>query len=300
MIGRITNQMTAAMTLANINDAMDRLDTTQQQLSSGKRINQPSDDPYGTSVVLQMKRQLAQLDSYNNNVADGTAWTQTAATALSSVNSNVQRVRELVVQAANGSNTAAQENAIAAEVQQVVQAIKQDANTQYNGQYIFSGTSVQTAPYQSGSTDAYQGGTGAITRAIGPGASVQVNTDISQVLGSGGGDGKLLDTLRTIVTDLQSGNKSALGATDLNKLDANYATLTSTEANVGAITQQITMASSRIQQLQLSDNQVLSNTQDADIAKTEIDFSTQQSAFQAALQSSARVVQLSLMNFLNG
>ncbi len=302
MIGRITNQMTADLTLSNITQAMDRLDTTQQQLSSGKKINQPSDDPYGTSLALQLKGQISQLDTFNNNVVDGTAWAQTASSALSQVDTMVQRVRELVVQASNGTNSASNDQASAAEVNQLISAIKNTANTQYNGQYIFSGTSTQTAPYQSGATDTYQGGTGAVTRAIGPGTTVQVNADISQVLGSGQGaaDGKLLNTLRTIAQDLQSGNASALSGADLTNLDRNFSSLTQVEANVGAVTDQLNLATSRIQAIQDNATKVLSNTQDADMAQTEIAFSTQQAAFQAALQAGARIVQSSLMNFLSG
>ena len=299
MIGRITNQMTAQMTLAEITQAMDRVDNTQQELSSGKRINQPSDDPYGTSLALQLNGQLAQLDSYNSNITDGTAWTQAASSALSGMNDIVQRARELLVQAANGTNTSAQDSAIATEMDQLVQSLKQNANAQYNGQYIFSGTSTHTAPYQSGSSDAYQGGSGAVTRAIGPGASVQVNVDVSQLLGSGGGDGKLLDTLRTIAADMRAGNTAALNGTDLAKLDTSSGALSGLEASVGAVGDQLQMASTRIQALQLGANQVLSNTQDADMAKAEVDFSTQQAALQAALQAGARIVQTSLMNFLS-
>ena len=84
MIGRITTLMTSQLTLADLQQSQDRLDTTQQQLSSGKRINQPSDDPYGTSLTLQLNRQLSNLNSYSGNVTDATGWTQASGTALSS------------------------------------------------------------------------------------------------------------------------------------------------------------------------------------------------------------------------
>ena len=297
MVGRITTQMTAQLTLASITQSMDRLDTTQQELSSGKKINQPSDDPYGTSLSLQLQGQLSQIAGYNDNVTDGTAWTQTASTSLSQLDSMVQRVQELAVNAANGSNSASADQADATEVNQLIQSIKQIANTQYNGQYIFSGASTQTAPYQAGSNDAYQGGTGAITRAIGPGLSVQINADLSQVLGSGGGDGKLLDTLRTIASHMQSGNTAALSS-DLTTLNNNYGTVTQAETNMGAVTDQLNMASSRLQAIHDNATQVLSNTRDVDMAQAEVDFSTQQAAFQAALQAGARIVQSSLLNFL--
>src|SRR5947209_3601740 len=103
MIGRITEQMTQQMTLADLQQSQDRLTTTQQQLSSGKRINQPSDDPYGTSLSLQLQNQLSNLDAYSGNVTDGTAWAQSTLGSLTNITNMAQRVSELLVQAGNGA-----------------------------------------------------------------------------------------------------------------------------------------------------------------------------------------------------
>jgi flagellar hook-associated protein 3 FlgL len=307
MIGRITTQMSAQTMLNDINQALDRVTATQQELSSGKRINQPSDDPYGTSLALALQGQLSSLTSYSNNVTDGTGWAQAGTTALSNITNAVQRIRELVVRASNGTQTTADMQASAAEVGQLIDEIKQNANTQYNGQYIFSGSATSTAPYQAGTNDAYAGNTGQVNREIGPNTSLAVNANLSGALGTGqttpgqpAGDGLLLNTLRNIVDDMQSGNASALSATDLSKLDGNFNSLTGVSANVGATTDRLQMASSRIASLQNSDTQALSNTQDVDMAKAEIDFSTEQAALQAALQAGAHIVQQSLMNFLSG
>jgi flagellar hook-associated protein 3 FlgL len=307
MIGRITTQMTSANLLANINQSLDRISTTQQELSTGKRINHPSDDPYGTSLSLQLNNELGGLNDYNNNVSDGTAWAQAGTAALSDITNAVQRIRELVVQAANGTRTQSDMSADASEVNQLIDQIKQDANTQYNGQYIFSGAATSTAPYQAGSNDAYAGDNGQVTRVIGPNTSIAVNANLAGVLGTGqttagqpAGDGQLLNTLRNIADDMQSGNSSALSATDLSQLDTNLNSLTGLSANLGAVTDRLQMAASRIQSLQASDTQVLSNTQDADMAQTEIDFSTEQAALTAALQAGAHIVQQSLMDFLSG
>lgn len=301
MFGRITTQMTASMTLNDLQQSLNRLDTTQQQLSSGKKINQPSDDPYGTSQAMSLNGQLSSLNDYTNNITDGTAWTQQATTSLGDIDSMVQRVRELVVQASNGTYTQSDLNASASEVNQLIDAVKQEANASYNGQYIFSGTSTGTAPYQTGSTDTYQGGTGSVNRLIGPNTTLSVSTNISTLLGNGqaSGDGGLLDTLRTIASDMQSGNTGAIGGADLKNLDSNFGTLTQMEANVGAITNRLTLASTRIQQLQNSDTAALSNVQDADMATVAINFSTEQAAYSAALKAGANIVQSSLLDFLN-
>jgi flagellar hook-associated protein 3 FlgL len=301
MFGRITTQMTASMTLNDLQQSLNRLDTTQQQLSSGKKINQPSDDPYGTSQAMSLNGQLSSLNDYTNNITDGTAWTQQATTSLGDIDSMVQRVRELVVQASNGTYTQSDLNASASEVNQLIDAIKQEANASYNGQYIFSGTSTGTAPYQTGSTDTYQGGTGSVDRLIGPNTTLSVSTNISSLLGNGqaSGDGGLLDTLRTIASDMQAGNTGAIGGADLKNLDSNFGTLTQMEANVGAITNRLTLASTRIEQLQNSDTAALSNVQDADMATVAINFSTEQAAYSAALKAGANIVQSSLLDFLN-
>jgi flagellar hook-associated protein 3 FlgL len=305
VIGRITTLMTAQATLSDLAASFDRLSQTQQEMSSGKKISQPSDDPYGMSVVINQQSQLGMLKAYTNNVSDGTAWTQAGQASMTNIANVVQRVRELVVGAANGTNTQADLNGSAAEVKQLIAAVKTEANTQYNGQYVFSGTA-NVSPYQTGTGDLFQGNSGpagAVTRLIGPNTNVQVNVDLSSVLGNGsagagGSDGKLLDTLNSIYSDMTSGNTNGLGNTDLKSLDTNFNALTQMQASLGATSNSLELASSRIQSMQISATQVLSNTQDADMAQVAIDYSTQQAAYDAALKAGASIVQSSLMDFL--
>jgi flagellar hook-associated protein 3 FlgL len=211
-------------------------------------------------------------------------------------------VRQLVVQASSGTNTPANLAATADEVKQLTDAIKQEANTQYGGQYIFAGTATTTPPYQSGSNDTYGGNTGTVSRLIGPGTTIPVNANLSGVLGNGQSTdpsgGNLLSVLRNIATDMASGNSTALSGTDLNALDANAATLTQATANIGSATSRLSLASSRIGDLQTIQTQALSSVQDADFAQTAINYSTEQAAYTAALRAGASIVQNSLMNFL--
>jgi flagellar hook-associated protein 3 FlgL len=304
MIGRITNQMSAQMTLAGIETSLDRLDTTQQELSTGKSINQPSDNPSGTALALQLNTQLSNMTGYSNNVTDGTGWTTAQSSALSDITNCVQRIQELTTEAANGTQSTADMQASAQEVNQLIEQVKQDANTQYNGQYVFSGSATSTEPYASGTNDTYAGNTNQVTRTIGPNTSLSVSANLSGVLGNGqtvsgqpAGDGLLLNTLRNVADDMQSGNSSAVSA-DLTSLNTGLNSLGGLSATVGATQDRLQMASSRIQTLQTNDTQVLSNTQDADMASTEISYSTQQAALTAALQAGASIVQQSLMNFL--
>jgi flagellar hook-associated protein 3 FlgL len=223
---------------------------------------------------------------------------------MANMNEVLQRVRELVLEAANGTNSPADLKNIATVVGQLTETIKQDANTQFAGQYVFSGTQTSTAPYALGEADEYHGNTTLVARAMGSGATVTIGTDLSGVLGNGGAakDGKLLDVLRTIATHLNEGSaesKAALTSTDLKGLDAGMEGLTQLQANAGSATDQLEMALARIEALQSSVTQTLSNTEDTDVAKATIAYSNQQAAYQAALRAGAKIVQESLLDFLH-
>ena len=305
MIGRITNQMSSQMTLSGIESALDRLDTTQQELSTGKSINQPSDNPSGTALTLQLNTQLSDLNSYSNKVTDGTGWSQASTSALTDITNAVQRIQELTTrggqrhpdhrryaglrpggQPADRRDQAGREHAVQRPVR------------------VLGHRDLHAARTQSGSNDSYAGNTGQVTRTIGPNTTLAVNANLQSVLGTGqtvsgqpAGDGLLLNTLRNVADDMQSGNSTAVNS-EMSALTTNLNSLTGLSANVGAVQDRLQMASSRIETMQTSDTQVLSNTQDADMASTEISYSTQQAALTAALQAGASIVQHSLMNFL--
>lgn len=301
---RITTLMSSSSMLRDLNDGMDRLTRLQDELSSGKQITRPSDDPYGTSRAMSLRGELGGLDQYQRNVDDGTGWLNTSDTALGQVSNALQRVRELLVQGGSDTAGTAARDAMADEIDQLTESVKQEADVQYGGRYVFSGTATGTQPYQLGGSDRYQGDAGTITRAIGPQVEIPINADIHQLLGDGQGaaDGKLLDTLRGIAAHLRGGTPAdadALRTTDLQALDANLDTLNGIRADVGARTNRLAFATSRLGGLQTNATQLLSNVEDADMAQTITQYTTQQAAYNAALRAGANIVQSSLLDFLH-
>jgi flagellar hook-associated protein 3 FlgL len=303
MTERITPAMVTNTTLNNINSSLAAMERTSNELSSGKTILEPSDNPYGASQVINLQSQLDGLSSYATNAQEGISWESTAGSAMSEMSNVLQSARQMLVQSSSGTYNQGDRENIATEIEQLTEAVKQDANTQYAGQYVFSGTKTTTAPYKPGAEDAYQGDNGTVTRAVSPGVSVNISTEISSLLGNGqsSGDGKLLDTLRTIAEHLRGGTTAdvnALGTTDLQKLETSIDTLSQLQATAGSTTDQLQTALSRIEGLQSSITAALSNTDDADIAQTSIAYSNEQAAYDAALRAGASIVQESLLQFL--
>ena len=303
MSTRVTNQMISRSVLADLNEVSSRLSKTQQRMSSGKEITRASDDPYGTSRALSLRSDVAATQQYQRNVSEALAWQDVSDAALAKMTDALHRVNELAIQGASDSAGPAARRAAAAEIDQLIASIKQEANASYGGRYVFAGTSTNTPPYPLGGADTYAGNAGAVAREIGPGVSVQVNVLASAMLGNGqaSGDGKLLDNLRDISQHLKSGtvaDANLLRTTDLRALDANLDALSQIRATVGATTNRLESADSRLQQLEESSTKLLSDVEDADMAKTYVDFSMQQSVYQSALRAGANIVQQSLMDFL--
>ncbi|MGZ4201504.1 MAG: flagellar hook-associated protein FlgL [Thermoleophilaceae bacterium] len=303
MSTRITNSMVSSQVLGDIQDISNRLSKTQLKLASGKEIAKPSDDPYAASRALTLSNSLEGIKQFQRNVNDAASWTSVTDTALSSINDAAQRARELVVQAGNDTNSTTSRTAIADEMDQLIESMKGDANAQVDGRYVLAGTATGTAPYTVGGADTYAGDGNAVYRTIGPNVSVQINTLGSTILGSGiSGDGGLIGVLRDISTHLRAGTVASgdsLRTTDLKALDASMDTLTQSRAVVGATTNRLTSAASRLSEIEQSTTGLLSDTQDADMAQTMIDFSMQQSVYQSALHAGAKIVQASLLDFLS-
>ncbi len=297
MTARITQGMLNQTLLYDLRNVTTQVSTSEQQLSSGYKLNQPSDDPYGASQALKLRADLASNQQYQSNVQDANSWQNVADTALGDIGDAIQRARDLVLQGANDTNDSGDRQAIVTELNQLIDSIKTDGNTQYAGRYIFSGTKTNTQPYQLGSNDAYSGDTAMITREIGVGVQVAINQPGASIIGDD--TGGLLATLRGIVTDLQSGNTNALSTNDLNALDSANDQLLNARAQVGALSNRLTTASNRLQSTEQSTTQLLSNVQDADMTQVMINFSTQQAAYQAALRAGAQIIQPSLMDFLS-
>lgn len=298
MTDRITQSMLSTTLLSDLSNITNKLAATQSKLSSGKQITKPSDDPFGTSRALQFRADLAANKQYQANVGDASAWQDATDISLGQLTDLAQRARDLTVQGSNDTLSASDRTAMASEIDQIIESVKSVGNTQYAGRYIFAGSKTTTTPYTPGGADAYLGDTATIYREIGPAVQVPLNVDGATVIGDGATPGSLLATLRTVSNDLKTNNSAALRTTDLNALDTSLDTVSTARATVGARTNRLDSALSRLQQLEQSTTSLLSNTEDADMASTLVDFSQQQAVYQAALKSGAQIIQPSLMDFL--
>ena len=293
---RITQRMTASRTLAGLESNQSALTRLQQEVSSGKVITRPSDDPAGTVSALQLRGEISRQDQFARNATDGIGWLGTLDTALTSANSTLRRVRDLVVQGMSaGSNSTQSLSALATEVSSLRDTLISDANTNYLGRPVFGGATAATNAYST--TGTFQGDSVAVSRTIGAGNSVRVDVNGRDVFGNDSTGQDVFTLLSTIASNLKSGNTAALGS-NLTALDAHSSNIVTKLADVGARYSRVEDVRTNSDSKQLDLKSSLSGIEDVDLPKTLMNISLQQAAYQAALKSTASIVQPSLVDFL--
>jgi flagellar hook-associated protein 3 FlgL len=144
---RVTQNMLAEAFMRNLSYNLRRLGEKQDQLSSGKRVRLPSDDPVSAVLAMRLRNTLLSMDQYAKNVDDAVTWLQNTETALQNTGEILQRIRELVVYGANGTLTESDRKAILDEITQLKEQILQEANASYNNKYLFGGYRTDVRPF---------------------------------------------------------------------------------------------------------------------------------------------------------
>jgi|GEM_PF-534587 len=139
---RITNNMMINNMNRNLNRNLVNMDQRQNQIATGKRIHRPSDDPIGTTRIMQLKSYIRQLDQNHSAAEDALSWMGTSESVANQYVDALQRARELTVQAANGSLTSSETSKIQEEIKEIREHIIGLGNTSHGGKYIFSGKEI--------------------------------------------------------------------------------------------------------------------------------------------------------------
>lgn len=292
---RITNQMVSDRALAGMTSLYDLVQHAQDQITSGRRISQPSDDPAGTRRAIRLQETLDQTTQYSRNIDTADGRLTAADSALSGAADVMQRARELAVQGANGSLSASDRNAMASEVEQLARSMVGQAATKFGSDYVFSGFQTGTPPYAeapagTATVSAYAGDAGQTVVRIGPGVTIPTNV---------AGDATFkpaLDALAQLHADLTGGD--AVQASTIASIDTGQAALTDAWTEIGARQNRLDQTKTSLGDLQLTSTKLLSDLKDVDLAEAITELTSRQTAYEAAAKANGRVLSTSLLDYL--
>ncbi len=290
---RVTQNMVTNRSLTSLQAGLDRLAQTQEKLSTGKNLNRPSDSPTDATTSMKIRVQLAETQQHVRNAQNGLGWLDVTDTTLSGMADNLRRVSELALQGANASITGTTSGALATEVAQIREGLLAQANTSYLDRPIFGGVTSGTQAFDA--TGTYVGADAPVQRSVADGVKVRIDVSGTTVVGPNGAN--LFDDLAALESALRLGDKAAIQAGIAAITDRQRA-VSDAQAAVGASYNRVDAAERKGQDALVTLRSALSEVEDTDLPKAMVDLQMHEVAYQAALSSTARVMQPSLVDFL--
>lgn len=297
---RVSHRFMYDSVINNIMHNASRLAEANQIISSGKQIINASQDPAKASVILALRTRLTELDQYTKNIADASSWLTETENAIAAKNDIMQRVRVLTVQGLNDTNSQHDRDAIATEIEQLISGMTAVSNRQLAGKYLFAGQNHLVTPF-TGSPPTYNGDTGTLMREIAPGIQLDIGTDGETAFNMGSasipGDPDTFTALQELVDALRISDAAAMNE-GLSRIDRAIDQSLDVQTEIGSKLSIIERAKTDLDDTHIRVLSLLSNAEDADLAKAITDSSMRQATYEASLGVSARMIQTSLLDFL--
>jgi flagellar hook-associated protein 3 FlgL len=297
MASRVTQGMMSIQLLRNLNTNMTKMNTLQNQLSSGRRINKPSDDPVGISFSMRYRSEHSANDQYVSNTNAAISFMDYTDTTLNQAGNVLQRVRELAVQGANGTNSDLALDTIKAEILQLKEQMMTIANSQFNGKYVFNGQMTDKPAYTTDDPGTESTDDGQIRFEIGAGITISVNVTGNQIFGSGTDPDnafRVFDELSAALDVSDFAEVSNL----ITKVDSRMDTFLELRADVGAKMNRLDLSNDRLGDISINLQSLLSKTEDADMAVVITNQKMAENVYQASLASGSKLIMPSLLDYL--
>jgi len=295
---RFNPNINAAVT-SDIQQSEQALQAAYQQVSTGQRVNQPSDDPTASAAYIQLQTQAANVDQYTTNANSALSQAQLSDSVLTSVVSLLNQAVTLGTEGANSTSTASDRQSIATNIQGILSNVVGLANTTFQGISLFGGTVNGTAAFTADAASptgyTYNGNNDVNQVSVGESLSVQANIPGSTLFTNS--SASVLGALSSLATALQSGTSAQIGtATNAITTALNY--VTSQHAVYGNTINQLNSQETYLSQEKVTLSSQESSLVGIDAATAAEDLSQAEESNSSVLAAAAKVIQNSLLTYL--
>lgn len=286
--------------LADLQQSQSTLNVALQQVSTGKSVTVPSDNPAAAAAMVQNTIESANVDQYTQNVTTVLTNVQSADSALSNVVSSLTSAISLGTQGANGTTNASDLQNLATQVQSILKSVISQANTAVGGVYLFGGTASSTPPYTADPTSStgytYNGNNNGNSVEVGDNLSVQVNLPGSQIFSNSSNN--VIGSLSSLVSALQSGSSSSISSA-VNSVSSALNYVSQQRVFYGNAESQLNSQETQLQKETVTLSSQATSLVGVDMAKAATLLSQAETANSAALAAAAKVLPTSLLNYLS-
>ncbi len=291
---RITQSMILRNTLYRVNYNRDEMNNIQRRISSQKKIQKPSDDAVGFSQAVRFRRAMERNKQYIKNIEDADGWAGTTSAALDQLYDYSLQAYDLAQKGADGSADAGIRASLAENIRGILEDSVAQANSQYMGKAIFAGTATREAePFQLQSgVVTYNGNDEDIMHRISENVTKAINVTGQDLMDSG-----LFAALTATVTALENDDPDAV-RTAMDLLKGAGKELLKHSTHIGALRTTLDMVKGRLENTNINLQDYISTVEDANMEEEIVRFKTQETAYQAALQSASHVLDMNILNYL--
>jgi flagellar hook-associated protein 3 FlgL len=287
---RVTQSMLSNNMLRNLSNSNANMSTYMDQLTTGKKINRPSDDPVVAMKGINYRSQVSEIKQFKRNTSEVHNWMDNTDAALNTATQALQKLRELAVQASNDTYDEQERENIMKEAEQLKQHLIDIANTNVNGKHIFNGTNTNASPFNE--NDEFIPNTDKVTIEVAGGMKLDANINPEAAFGN-----DLFDNLQGFITALDDNDQSGIQES-IENIDEGINQIINTRADLGARMNRLDLIENRLAEQEIVATKTMSDNEDVDYAETITKLITQESLHRAALSAGSRIIQPSLVDFL--
>lgn len=308
---RVSTQQSYVSMTQSFNDLSSDLSHVVTQMATGKSILLPSDDPIAATRITQLNRQQSALDQYQTNIDSASAGMSQQESILDGVNNDLLAIRDDLLEAANGTNTAESLSSLGQDIQSMTEAMVSALNYQdEDGHYVFGGTVNDQPPIVAvdedgdGLTDSYtyQGNDDHRQTTVSNGVEVDTNVAVSDFFGDS------LDVLNTLTSLSKALQDPSVDPADpqvqsdiqnaIDTVDVASDALNASIATIGETQNTMTMLSDAQTDITTSNDQLISQLSDLDYGPASITFTGLEMAMEATLKTYSKVSELNLFSVI--
>ena len=277
----------------------EQLTASQEQVSSGKRILKPSDDPAGTLAAISDRTTLGVLSLSTNSADAATSKLTVTDSTLTDMINKITAAQTTVASARGSTATQSTRDAAASDLQGISDALLSDFNAQFRGSYLFAGSQAQTAPFAvgpGGAVSAYQGDSTSVQLDVGQGRTAPISFD-GGAIAQGSDAADIFSTLSSLVTAIKAGDQAGMSQ-GTAALDRALDRATQAQTQVGLNMSSLDDVRAQLTTANLDTSARLSKTEDADLATAITQMTEDETGYRAALNAVSRIGSFSLMDYL--
>ncbi|MEO8620353.1 MAG: flagellar hook-associated protein FlgL [bacterium] len=295
---RITNSMVLRNALAGLQGNKAAVQKLQSQIASGVRLSTASDDPTAAEQVMGAASSLGAIDQYKRNISTATSRNDVEESAFGQVTNLLTRARELMVAQSTATSTAATRQIASKEMESIYDSVVAIGNTKFGESYLFGGETSTTAPFAASGTGATLDFTstnpvGSPASEVGTSQTLASTHDGTQAFLSSGVLASLRDATRALAT-----NDVPASLTAITGLEASFQQVQVLTGENGATRNTLDMAAQNLQALKTNLTSYRSSLEDIDIEAVVTTLVTKQTAYQAAMAATSKVLGMSLTDYI--